>query len=446
MKSEMHTPLYTALRAILRRDRARFHMPGHKGHDRTGIFGGTLRYDITETDGADSLYRASGAILQAEGRIAAYYGARRSLLSPQGSTLGIQTMLSLARGRGRKLIIARGAHVAAANAISLLDFDPTWIYPAVDGKTGVTTPPAANAIEAALAENPDAAAVYVTSPTYYGVFADVAGIAAVCKKYGVPLLVDNAHGAHLIAAGYEHPIRQGAAICSDSAHKTLPALTGGAFVHIADEQFAAGAKDAMAVFGSTSPSYLIMLSLDACAAYLETNAAREFLALRQRVGELETLAANNGFYSIGGNRDHTRLLLCAHGLGYTGAHLAEHLARHGIEHEYAGERTVVLLASPQNTHRDFARLKRALTSIKPLGDPPEELLPEVHAVQAIAPREAFFAQKETVPLSQAEGRVAAQNRTSCPPGVPVAMCGERITADAVRRLAYYGFDRVTVVR
>ncbi len=448
MRHSLTTPLYRALCEVTQKDFSRFHMPGHKGIDRTGVFGDALRFDITEIDGTDSLYHASDCILQCEQRIAAYYGARRSIISTQGSTLCIQTMLALVRERGRTLIIARGAHVSAANAVALLDFDPVWVYPELNQITGVGMPVTPQQIEDALLGAKDAAAVYITSPSYYGVLTDVEGIAAVCGRYGVPLVVDAAHGAHLKAAGLPDPIQQGAAMCAQSAHKTLPVLTGGAFLHIAHEQFASGAKDAMALFGSTSPSYLIMLSLDTCVAYLETDAHAEFAALRSCVGGIEQLAHSHGFTQAIPNgvlHDGTRLSLCAQELGYSGEELARHLAAYRIEPEYVGESAVVLLPSPANTARDFKRLREAIAAIVPLALHPQPVLPFVKAVQAMRPRQAMFAKKETVCLAGACGRIAAQNQSTCPPGVPVVLCGERITEGAVQQMHRYGIKHVTVV-
>ncbi len=449
MSQPMNTPLYKALCDVMEKDFSRFHMPGHKGHDRTGLFGDVLRYDFTEVDGTDSLYHASEAILDGEKRIAAYYGAKRSLISTQGSTLCIQTMLSLVRGRGRTLIIARGAHVSAANAIALLDFDPAWVYPDIDEKTGISKPITPQQIESALAVAESPAAVYITSPSYYGVLADVAGIAEVCRRYDVPLLVDAAHGAHLKAAGLPDPIAQGATMCAQSAHKTLPVITGGAFLHISDDRFVSDAKDAMALFGSTSPSYLIMLSLDTCMAYLETDAPAEFSALRSRIHELELLAFSCGFTPVvpeGILRDDTRLSLCAYDLGYSGEDLATHLRTYAVEPEYVGENTVVLLPSPANTERDFERLHKAISSITPKDNTPPIVPKPVQPIQAITPHQALFAPKELIPLADALGRVAARNQSSCPPGVPVVMCGEMITENTLQQMLHYGIKQVWVVR
>ncbi len=441
----MDTPLYHALNDLIAKDASRFHMPGHKGIDTFGIFGSTLQYDITEIAGADSLYAASEAILRCEERIAAYYGAKRSLISCQGSTLCIQSMLALVRGRGRRLVIARNAHVAAANAMALLDFVPHWVYPQTDSVTGVIAAVTPNEVEAALCSAEDVAAVYITSPNYYGVLSDIAGIAEVCRRHQVPLLVDNAHGAHLPAAGYPHPITQGAAMCCDSAHKTLPVITGGAYLHIADDEYIGPAKEAMAVFGSTSPSYLIMLSIDTCLAYLDKDASPAFQALRKRVAEIEQAAMKKGFTALSGIRDGTRLPLCAYQLGYSGTQLAEHLAAYAIEPEYVGENTVVLLPSPFNSERDFMRLKQAIEAITPRQYRPQPIPASYTATTRLAPREAFMAAKQSVPVHAALGRIAAANKSSCPPGVPVVMCGEEITQEVLQRLIFYGYESVTVV-
>lgn len=449
MTKPIDTPLYAALNDVINKDFSRFHMPGHKGCDRSGLFGEVLRYDFTEVDGTDSLYHASEAILRSEQRIAAYYGAKRSLFSTQGSTLCIQTMLALVRGRGKTLVIARGAHVAAANAAALLNFDLHWVYPDVNTKTGVPLPVTPQQIANALAGGEEVAAVYVTSPSYYGVLTDISGIARVCKSYGVPLIVDSAHGAHLKASGLPDPIEQGAAMCAQSAHKTLPVITGGAFLHIADEQFVCGAKEEMSLFGSTSPSYLTMLSLDACASYLEADAHAEFSALRTRIQLLEQLALSQGFTQIFSDdvaRDDTRLCLCAADLGYTGAQLVAHLARYAIEPEYAGENTVVLLASPANTERDYERLSKAIIGIVPTGITVASVPKPVQPVQAISPHKALFSKRECVPLAEAAGRIAARNQSSCPPGVPVVLCGELITPEAQGQMHHYGIESVWVVR
>jgi arginine/lysine/ornithine decarboxylase len=187
------TPLYQALRAYLQRDAARFHMPGHKGAA-FPPFGECLAFDITEVAGADSLFEADGPLLQTEEALASLYGARRTLLSAGGSTLCIQTMLALAAGEGQKVIAGRNLHLAAVNAMALLGVEPVFVYPDGSSGAGIGGGLSRMALEAALREHPDVAAVYITSPDYFGVLSDIPALAALCRAHGVPLLVDNAMG------------------------------------------------------------------------------------------------------------------------------------------------------------------------------------------------------------------------------------------------------------
>lgn len=427
---------------------SRFHMPAHKGN--FPLYAGLplSRLDITEVQGADSLYESDGVIAETEARLAAVYGSRETLLSAGGNTLCIQAMLSLAARPGGRVVCTRNLHVSAVNAMALLGLEPVFVYPDRDRAGGLpgTASPAAYA--RALSGAPDACAVYLTTPDYFGVRSDVAGIAAVCRARGVPLLVDNAHGAHLrFLSPDRHPLPLGASLCADSAHKTLPVFTGGAYLHIGDPSFdRAAAKDAMALFGSTSPSYLTMLSLDACASYLETGARRDFAALCQTVADLEALAVSKGFSLPAGDRDPTRLSLGTLSAGCTGEQFAQHLRAHGIEPEYTARGWVVLLPSPFNTPADFDRLRRALEAFVPAQPLPCPAPEALHPARVMTLREAVLAPCELLPVAQCEGRVAACAKSPCPPGVPLVMPGEKITGKLKNLLADYGLNALKVVK
>ncbi|MBQ4322078.1 MAG: DegT/DnrJ/EryC1/StrS family aminotransferase, partial [Oscillospiraceae bacterium] len=235
----METPIQKALDAYIQKDMTRFHMPGHKGAD-FDLLGSVLPYDLTEVLGTDSLYDAEECIRDCEREYEALYGSHRTLLSAGGSTLCIQTMLALCAPAGSKILAGRNIHVAAVNAMGLLDLRPTWILPKPNpGGVGSTISPAD--VENALSADPELRAVYITSPDYFGVMSDVGAIAEICKHHHVPLLVDNAHGAHFpFLEENRHPMALGAAACCDSLHKTLPVLTGGALLHLADETMASG--------------------------------------------------------------------------------------------------------------------------------------------------------------------------------------------------------------
>jgi len=291
--------------------------------------------------------------------------------------------------------------------------------------------------------------VYLTTPDYLGEILDVRGIAQVCHGHGVRLLVDNAHGAYLkFLEPSRHPIDEGADMCCDSAHKTLPVLTGGAYLHLskAAAEDLEAVRGRMAIFASTSPSYLILQSLDACNRIL---AGDYPTALRQCVQRLENsrrIALQNGIAAE--TREPLKLVLSPAHKGYTGLELADYLREMGIEPEFCDPWVVVLMASPCNSDLDFCRLDKALASLP--SRPPVTLpIPERGKRPSrtrMTVREAIFSPCETVALKDAEGRICASPTVSCPPAVPIVVSGEVLDADAVRLLAAYGFDRVEVVR
>ena len=442
----MSTPLLGAVEEYLRKDRARFHMPGHKGLA-LPVIGQAAAYDITEVEGADSLYEASEAIAETERRYAALYGAAGSFLSAGGSTLCIQAMLALAAPPGSRLLVGRGAHTAAINAMALLDLHPVWLYPDMDAVTGLPMALTAPMVRAALAEQPDILGVYLTSPDYFGTIAEIEQIAAVCCEHHIPLLVDNAHGAHLAFCEPSlHPIRLGADLCADSLHKTLPVLTGGALLHSGSPRFLAGAKRAMALFGSTSPNYLVLLSADAALPYLQTKAAADFAYCAQRIAALKTKASAIGYLLPTGVIDPYRLTLGFGGIGYTSAEFGQKLRACGIEPEYLSDRFCVLMASGFTTAQNFDRLEQALDNIPPrraLAAPPLQAVQ--HPQKACSLREAALAPFQTLPLEQAIGGVASRAVTPCPPGIPVVVPGEIVDEAVCALLKNGGISHVDVV-
>lgn len=259
----MTTPIADFVREYAESDPVRLHMPGHKGQ---GLLG-CEPWDITEIPGADELYAPCGIIRESEDNAAALFGSGRTLYSTEGSSQCIRTMLHMVAVQARAgqgsssrpyVLAARNAHKTFLYGLALTDMDVKWLMPAVPSSLCSCCLTAAD-VDAALRTAPTRpAAVYLTSPDYLGNLLPVREIAEVCHAAGVPLLVDNAHGAYLRFLPTDlHPLTAGADLCCDSAHKTLPALTGTAYLHIsqnAPPAFAAGAREAMALYGSTSPS------------------------------------------------------------------------------------------------------------------------------------------------------------------------------------------------
>lgn len=270
----MNTPIYDFVSKYINDDITRLHMPGHKGKGPLGF----EKMDITEVFGADALYQASGIIKESEDNAAHLFDSYKTFYSTEGSSHLIRTMLFLA-SRGKTdgyILAARNAHSAFASACALIDLEVRWIE-CEDSYLSCNLTP--EKLEKALTCVDKAPfCVYVTSPDYLGNMLDIRGLSQVCHKHGTLLLVDNAHGAYLrFLEKSKHPINLGADMCCDSAHKTLAALTGGAYLHISKNaaQFADGAKDALALFASTSPSYLTLCSLDKLNAYLATDYRKE---------------------------------------------------------------------------------------------------------------------------------------------------------------------------
>ena len=450
------TPMRAGVDAYLARQAARFHMPGHKGalpHP----FAQVAPYDITEVAGVDSLYEAEGIIRQTEDVYRALYGSAGSFLSAGGSTLCIQAMLALAKLPGNapaKILCGRGVHTAAVNAMALLDWTPVWLYPDARDAHGLTGAIAPQAVAQALAQDADIAAVYLTSPNYYGVLCDIAAIAAICRQYGVPLLVDNAHGAHLKFLPQSlHPMDLGADVCTDSLHKTLPVLTGGALLHIGRAEYCADAKRKMALFGSTSPSYLIMLSADMALEYLHDRAAADTRRVAGIIAELAELAAVQGFTlpGAGWQTDPLRLTLGFRPLGFAAQDFGDYIRARGIEPEYLGESYCVLLASPTTADADLARVRAAITqaaanSPKRADDATVTATAWEKPIAAMSLREAMFAPTERVAVAESAGRVASGLCAPCPPGIPLVVPGEKISDNMVRALKNYGIFCINVVK
>ena len=322
----------------------------------------------------------------------------------------------------------------------------------------------ADALHALAQQDRKPFGVYVTSPDYLGGVQDIAALAAVCRAQDVPLLVDNAHGAYLrFLPENRHPIALGAAMCCDSGHKTLPVVTGGAYLHLgknAPIQDEAAVRNALALFGSTSPSYLILQSLDKCNQVLSEGYPLRLLQccgyltrLRRELNEAAEARHCPGPLALDG--EPLKVTLDAAVLGMTGTELADALRRAAIECEYADPRYLVLMFTPENPPRDGKRLVSAMRGI--IAALPDEL-PQPEALQGefaaleqqlhtrCSIRQAVFAPQERLPVAQAEGRVCAMPTVSCPPAIPIAVSGEVITPAAVRLMQRYHVTEVSVLR
>ena len=443
----MKTPICDFATEYAASNAVRAHMPGHKGK------GGTIdALDLTEISGADSLYEACGIIRESEKNASALFGAH-TFYSAEGSSLSIRAtvfMLSLyARAKGRRPLIAavRNVHRSFLTALALTDTDVDWLC-SNESQTYISCPVSAKYISEYLESAKELpCALYLTSPDYLGSVADIEGIASACHAHGVLLCVDNAHGAYLkFLTPSLHPIDLGADICCDSAHKTLPVLTGGAYLHIsqsAPDFFVNEAKNALALFGSTSPSYLIMQSLDKANAYLSEHKER-LAAFIPMLEDLKNALSAHGYTLVG--NEPLKITVSAKKFGYTGVELSDILSKSDIVCEFCDADFLVLMLTPENGEDDLKRIKSALLAIQ--SKPPiQQTQPKFSLPKrAMSVRDAMFSPRETLPLEKSIGHILAAPTISCPPAVPIIVSGERIDEDTARVMQYYGFTECVTVK
>ncbi|MBO4979754.1 MAG: aminotransferase class V-fold PLP-dependent enzyme [Clostridia bacterium] len=443
----MKTPILDFVKAYRKKNAVRLHMPGHKGKMHLGA----EPMDITEIAGADELYHASGIIRESEQNATALFGTAQTLYSTEGSSLCIRAMLLLiqrlaaSRGEKPRILAARNAHKSFLSALALLDIEVEWLFS--KGDSLLSCELNLEELEQKLSEQ-KFTALYVTSPDYLGNRADIAHLSALCRKHSTLLAVDNAHGAYLkFLQPSLHPIDLGADICCDSAHKTLPTLTGGAYLHIAknaDPLLAKEAKSALALFASTSPSYLTLASLDLTNRLLATTLPKKLSVVAARADKLGQALKDKGFLLIGD--EPIKLTLATKSYGYRGDELARILEKHGIVCEFCDPDFVVLMLSSDTTAKDVKRLKKTLTAL-PKRPPICEAPPAApRSVAALSPREAMLTASEQTPLDKAVGKILASPSVGCPPAIPILISGEIISAEAVKCFAYYGMESCLTVK
>lgn len=441
----MKTPIVSFLKSYQEKSPVRMHMPGHKGAGILGFEG----MDLTEIYGADELFAAEGIIKESEQNASSLFGCP-TYYSTQGSTLCIQTMCTIlcqdakSKGKKPKILAGRNAHRSFIHAAALLDFEIEWLYGNSDY---LSCKIHAEDLEKAIIESLPTA-VYLTNPDYLGNLLDIKSLASVCKKHNVLLAIDNAHGAYLrFFEPSLHPIDLGADLCCDSAHKTLPVLTGGAYLHLSDslnQVWKNDVKHFMEYFSSTSPSYLIMASLDATNEVLDTTFKKSLSECIQRVDGLKNTLIQHGYTILSG--EPMKITISTKEFGYTGNEIANLLMECDIYPEFYDSDYIVLMPSPYNTKDDLKRLETCLCGIerKPiLINKPPKL---EQSKKAMNVRQALFSSSITLDVSKSLGQVCSSVTVSCPPAILPVIPGEVISESSIEVMKYYGIETVRVVK
>lgn len=425
----MNTPICNFLENYTNENKLRLHMPGHKGE---------FAHDITEINGADSLYESdnSGGIIgMSETLAAGLFGAKKTCYSCEGSTLGIQAGLAVLKAQGCKTIAAsRYSHRALASAAALLHMNIKWLYPNEYLSANVT-------YDASAVRGVDA--IFIPNIDYYG------GTWKFVNPK-IPTLIDNAHGAYLkfvdkrkFGTEYLHPLELGFPLMSaESAHKTLPVLTGGGYLHFSDGVDFSRAKEMMSLFGTTSPSYLILESLDRFNSMIADNVQMINNAC-EAVAELKARLETAGIPLV--KSDPLRITINARECGQSGKEYAQGLRANGVECEMADENYVVLLFSAVTTLEDCERAEMAIL-FSPMGSPlPQVKFPAIKPTANMPMWDAMFQPRRIVALEQARGEVCASFCATCPPGVPLVMPGEIFDHNVIDALKIYGVKQVSVI-
>ena len=445
------TPIFTNLKSYKKQHFSSFHTPGHKNSSFLSKINFS-KLDFTELPATDDLFFPSSSILQAEKNAAEIFKTKKTLFSSGGCSLCLQTMLRLAFPNGGKIITSRIIHKSAVNAMALLNIEPIYLTPEKDLKTNFFKAISPQKIENALKENPDVKAVFITSPDYFGTLSDIKAISKICKKFGVLLLVDNAHGSHLGFLKKDlHPIHLGADMCTDSAHKTLPVFTGGAFLHINNSKFLDLAKKEMQLFASTSPSFPILTSLDLCCSFLKKHGKKSFLKLEKNIENIKNLALKAGLIFQDSLCDPIRLSFNTSKIGLSGKDFSDYLRKFKIEPEFYIDDFVVLIPTPFNKKTDFKRLKKALINLPKLSyNPVQESKNNFYYFEepkiAATLSQTLFSESYKINTKDSLGKVSKYMICPCPPGVPILLPGEIITNSIIENLINYGIFSLDVLK
>ena len=409
------TPLADAVKSYALQNQTRFHMPGHKGCD-AGLFSASFcQYDVTELSETDNLLSPTGCIREAQALCARAAGANCSFFTTGGSTAGILAMFKAVLKSGDRVIVDRGCHISVYAALAVSGGVPVYVRGDFNASLGAFCPPTLSEIEKKFRENPSVRAVFITSPNAFGITAPLSEIAAFCRKNNLYLLVDEAHGAHFAFAPDCPPtaLSQGADLCVQSYHKTLPALTGAAVLHVGSPALGARADAALRLFQSTSPSYLLLASIDSARAAAEESA--------EKWASLGRVIRENAPPNLLPTSDPYRLVVLC-----DGHRTAKMLEKANIVPEMTGSHGAVFIVTMADTP-DAVKKLLALAKTFPASCAPAMLPPP--CPMRMTPSMVFDALHETVPVKEAAGRISAKAVFRYPPGTAVLAPGEEITED-----------------
>lgn len=407
-------------------------MPGHK----YGRFSHRLNirryasYDITEIPGADNIKKPEGIIKESIAGTAAIYGSKTAFYLTNGTTSGIHAVMKYVALKGGKILLSRDCHISAVNGAIL--FGVEVIFITTEYINGMSVPASPKNVAGAIERNPDACAVMITSPNYYGKTADISKIAKITHSNDMFLIVDEAHGSHFAFAGLENlsGINCGADIVCHSLHKTLPVYNQGAVLHICSKLIDVNViRDSVNMLGTTSPSYPLLASMEKAVRFFSQKGKNMYGKLNKDIQAFKETVESDTACSIIKNDDYSRIVIETSVNGFEAAGILHE--KFHIDIEAADFSKIICIATPQNKKNDFRMLSNALKTLgksqKTVNNPDVPGLPEIKIPIA----DAHKMKKEPVPVDMAEGCICGTIIVSYPPGTPLICPGEIISGYAV---------------
>lgn len=453
--------LYRALEIYSQEDYYPFHMPGHKRNPDTVNTDLPFDRDITEIDGFDNLHHPEGILKKAQETAASVYDTKECYYSVNGSTAALLAAVSATVPRNGQILVARNCHKAVYHALYLRNLIPTYVYPQMDPKWWINGGISSDKVERALAENPEIKAVLLTSPTYDGVVSDIEKIAEIVHRYEIPLIVDEAHGAHFHFSNYfpTSAAELGADLVIQSFHKTLPSMTQTAVLHnCSDRVDSRLIRRFMGIYQSSSPSYILMASMDACMEKMSSDGNemfREFTKIlekaRRRLSECKYIRLVSPEIGTAGvfDYDRSKLLFSTRYASMTGSELAQILLeKYHIQVEMETEHYVLALAAVGDSGEGFERLCQAIEEInqeeaqkkkekRETEEPKAGRTAYTSLSQFMSITEAMESKSEIRKLEESVGRISAEFGYLYPPGIPLIVPGEQITGQFIRNMRIY---------
>lgn len=438
--------LYDHLLAYAVENRYPMHMPGHK-RNLTFAMENPYAFDVTEVEGTDHLHHPTGIIRQEMEKLKGIYGTQDTYLLVNGSTCGILAAVSACCHRGDTVVVARNCHQSVYHAIELLGLQPRYVYPNVDRDTEICLGITAEQVREALADS-EPSCVVLTSPTYEGIVSEIEQIAEIAHERDIPLLVDEAHGAHFAWCDKmpAAAMRQGADLVVESLHKTLPALTQTGLLHrVTDRVPAERIERYLRMYETSSPSYVLLASISQCIGWLQTKGERWFSAYLNRLAAFRKQAQKWNHLSLWEwpEKDPSKLIITTKDTSLTGIALADKLRSiYRIEVEMAAFGYIIAMTSVCDTAEGIQRFAMALTEIDVwLAEDrweKKESFSDWKAVIRKGIDEAVEEIGERLPLSEAKGRISTEYAMIYPPGIPFLVPGEEVTAYVVEQIQRAG--------